>query len=415
MERKKRKWQQMNVSTSRSGSPWRVAFRKFFGNRLSLYSSLFVGAVALMAFLGYLIAPDSTPWANNQHLEIATKKPGFKADFFLIPNKTKGEKRGFFSGLFMGWPSSCREVPMLSYRLEDWNIILTEYTEPEDSLTIESTYSVQEILFPNQKPENIHHKPNLITIVDYNGITEEHSAADIELIIERDFIKTQRFWLGTDRFGRDMLSRLIIGARISLAVGFIAVAISLIIGIILGALAGYVRGWFDDFIMWFVNVVWSIPTLLMVIALTMVLGKGFWQIFVAVGLTMWVEVARVVRGQVMSLREKEFVEAAQVLGFGKMRIIFRHILPNVMGPVAIISAGNFATAILLEAGLSFLGIGVQPPIPSWGTMIKDHYGFLIMDKAFLAIMPGVAIMLLVLAFTLIGNGLRDALDPKELE
>jgi peptide/nickel transport system permease protein len=166
--------------------------------------------------------------------------------------------------------------------------------------------------------------------------------------------------------------------------------------------------------MWLINVVWSIPTLLMVIALTMVLGKGFWQIFVAVGLTMWVEVARVVRGQVMSLREKEFVEAAKVLGFGTRRIVFRHILPNVMGPVAIISAGNFATAILLEAGLSFLGIGVQPPIPSWGTMIKDHYGYLIMDKAYLAILPGVAIMLLVLAFTLIGNGLRDALDTKEI-
>jgi peptide/nickel transport system permease protein len=151
----------------------------------------------------------------------------------------------------------------------------------------------------------------------------------------------------------------------------------------------------------------------MVIALTMVLGKGFWQIFVAVGLTMWVEVARVVRGQVMSLREKEFVEAAKVMGFSTGRIIFRHILPNVLGPVVIISAGNFATAILLEAGLSFLGIGVQPPIPSWGTMIKDHYGYIIMDKAYLAILPGVTIMVLVLAFTLIGNGLRDALDTKE--
>ena len=404
----------MNNSTNRLGSPWRVVFRRFFGNRLSLCSSLFVGVVALMALLGYLMAPDSTPWANNQHLEIATKKPGFKVDFFLIPREVKTKQASFFRRIIGGQQNEYREVPILAYQLNEWNIILTEYTEPEDSLTIESTYSVQEILFPNHKPQTILCNPNAITITDDAGITE-YSVAEIESIIERDFIKTQRFWFGTDRFGRDMLSRLIIGARISLAVGFIAVAISLLIGIILGALAGYARGWLDDLIMWFVNVVWSIPTLLMVIALTMVLGKGFWQIFVAVGLTMWVEVARVVRGQVMSLREKEYVEAAKVLGFGKFRIIFRHILPNVMGPVAIISAGNFATAILLEAGLSFLGIGVQPPIPSWGTMIKDHYGFLIMDKAFLAIMPGVAIMLLVLAFTLIGNGLRDALDPREIE
>ncbi|MDD3567035.1 MAG: ABC transporter permease, partial [Bacteroidales bacterium] len=401
----------MKNSNNREGSPWQVAFRKFFRNRLSLTSSVFVGLIAVLAVLGYLIAPDSTPWANNQHLAIATQKPGFKTKFFLIPKSTDVEKKGFLGKLIGGEQSQFREVPMLDYRIEDWKIIVTEYTEPEDSITIESVYPVSDVLFPNHSSKNIKIKDNSITIWGNEGPTE-FTKADITSAIEKKHVKTRRFWLGTDRFGRDMLSRLLIGSRISLAVGFIAVAISLLIGITLGATAGYIRGRYDDFVMWLINVVWSIPTLLMVIALTMVLGKGFWQIFVAVGLTMWVEVARVVRGQVMSIREKEFVEAAKVLGFGTRRIVFRHILPNVMGPVAIISAGNFATAILLEAGLSFLGIGVQPPIPSWGTMIKDHYGYLIMDKAYLAILPGVAIMLLVLAFTLIGNGLRDALDTK---
>ena len=374
---------------------------------------MFVGVIAVLAILGYLIAPDSTPWANNQHLEIATRKPGFKTKFFLVPRGSDAEKKGFFGKLAGGTQGQLREIPMLDYRTEGWKIIVTEYTEPEDSITIESIYPVPDVLFPKHSSENIKIEDNGITVWDYEGSTKL-TKADIESEIEKNHVKTRRFWLGTDRFGRDMLSRLLIGSRISLAVGFIAVAISLLIGITLGATAGYIRGRYDDFVMWLINVVWSIPTLLMVIALTMVLGKGFWQIFVAVGLTMWVEVARVVRGQVMSLREKEFVEAAKVLGFGTRRIVFRHILPNVMGPVAIISAGNFATAILLEAGLSFLGIGVQPPIPSWGTMIKDHYGYLIMDKAYLAILPGVAIMLLVLAFTLIGNGLRDALDTKEV-
>ena len=403
----------MSTYKNREGSPWRIAIRKFYSNRLSMVAFGFIAFIVLVAMLGYVIAPDSTPGANNQHLELATKKPGFKVDFFLLPRGVNNERGTFLTKLASGRPNPYREIPILNYKIKHGNIVLTEYTEPEDSLTIESEHSIASILFPQHSSENIKFKGDSIYIHS-NITTKIYSNKDLEQMIEREHIKSQRFILGTDRFGRDMLSRLIIGARISLSVGFIAVAISLIIGITLGATAGYIRGWYDDAVMWLVNVVWSIPTLLMVIALTMVLGKGFWQIFVAVGLTMWVEVARVVRGQVISLREKEFVEAAKVMGFNAGRIVFRHIMPNVLGPVVIISAGNFATAILLEAGLSFLGIGVQPPTPSWGTMIKDHYGYIIMDKAFLAFLPGVAIMLLVLAFTLVGNGIRDALDTKEV-
>jgi peptide/nickel transport system permease protein len=226
------------------------------------------------------------------------------------------------------------------------------------------------------------------------------------LISERTYI------LGTDSFGRDLLSRILCGTRVSLSVGFISVFISLLIGISLGAIAGYYRGRVDAAIMWLVNVVWSIPTLLMVIAISLALGKGFWQVFVAVGLTMWVEVARIVRGEVLSVRENEYIEAAKTLGFSHFRILFKHILPNVMGAVIVISAANFASAILIEAGLSFLGIGAQPPMPSWGTMIKDHYAFIVMGKSYLAIFPGIAIMLLVLSFVLLGNALRDALDVR---
>jgi len=402
----------MSKPNIREGSPWRIAARRFVANRLSLVSALFVAMIAVIAMLGYLISPDSTPGANNQHLELATRKPGFKATFFLVPRNQESFTANFFSRMVNGQSNVFREIPISDYRFEGCNIILTEYTEPEDSIKIETNFSLASVLSPNINTD-IQWLTNDSLFVKQQEKVFSYSYDDLKKQIEQKHVVKRRFLLGTDRFGRDMLSRLIIGARVSLSVGFIAVAISLLIGITLGATAGYFRGWYDDIVMWLVNVVWSIPTLLMVIALTMVLGKGFWQIFVAVGLTMWVEVARVIRGQVMSLREKEFVEAAKVMGFGTGRIIFRHILPNVLGPVIIISAGNFATAILLEAGLSFLGIGVQPPVPSWGTMIKDHYGYIIMDKAFLAILPGIAIMLLVLAFTLIGNGLRDALDPKD--
>ena len=164
--------------------------------------------------------------------------------------------------------------------------------------------------------------------------------------------------------------------------------------------------------MWLINITWSIPTLLLVIAITLALGKGFWQVFIAVGLTMWVEVARVVRGQIISVKEMQYVTAARALGFNDYRIITKHILPNIMAPVIVICAANFASAILVESGLSFLGIGSQPPMASWGAMIKDHYNYIILGKPYLALIPGVCIMLLVMSFMLIGNALRDALDVK---
>jgi peptide/nickel transport system permease protein len=242
------------------------------------------------------------------------------------------------------------------------------------------------------------------------GLTERQ-AYHLDMTAKTPVV-TKKFIVGTDKYGRDILSRLIIGTRVSLSVGLITVIISLSIGLILGSLAGYFRGRTDDIIMWFINVIWSIPTLLLVFAITLVLGKGFWQVFIAVGLTMWVNVARLVRGQVLGVRELEYVEATKALGFSNIRTIVRHIWPNIMGPVMVIAASNFASAIVIEAGLSFLGVGVQPPQPSWGLMIKENYNFIITQNPMLALAPGFAIMLLVLAFNLLGNGLRDALNVR---
>jgi peptide/nickel transport system permease protein len=244
-----------------------------------------------------------------------------------------------------------------------------------------------------------------------NGTT----LANSELFKQPDgsYLFSRTFYLGTDKYGRDLLSRLMAGTLISLAVGSIAVIISLLVGLTLGLLAGYYRGWVDQLIMWFTNVIWAVPTLILVMAITFAFGTGFWKVFLAVGLTMWVEVARIARGQVLSIREKEYIEAARALGFSEMRIIFKHVLPNILSPIIVISAANFASAILIEAGLSFLGLGAQIPTPSWGNMIREHYAYITTDLAYLAIVPGFMIMLLVLAFMMVGNGLRDALDVRE--
>jgi peptide/nickel transport system permease protein len=168
--------------------------------------------------------------------------------------------------------------------------------------------------------------------------------------------------------------------------------------------------------MWFINVIWSIPTILLAMAIRFAIGDkipSFLAIFIAVGLSMWVEVARLVRGQVLSVREMEYVQAAKSLGYNNARIIIKHILPNIIGPIMVIAASDFASAILIEAGLSFVGIGVKPPTPSWGTMLNDHRQYLtVPGKAFLALAPGICIMVMVLAFNLLGSGLRDAFDVK---
>ncbi len=398
-----------------SGSLGQIAWQKFRRNRLAMSALLFIVLAVVIAMLGYLITPDKTHFANKQYLELSAHKPGFEVKMLMVRKNNEVEKQGFFKTMMYGRESKFRYVPYHDITFGEQVVKVELYTgdEPNNGPVVD--YSYADIAFA------IH--PDLRHGVDegklsYTNLQGEKRTADIPDLkekIKEEQVQSRRFLLGTDRFGRDLLSRLLIGTRVSLAVGFISVFISLIIGITLGAIAGYFRGWVDDLIVWFINVIWSIPTLLLVIAITFALGKGFWQIFVAVGMTMWVEVARVVRGQVISIRETEFVEAGKALGYRNSRIISRHILPNVMGAVIVISAANFASAILIEAGLSFLGIGVQPPMPSWGTMIKEHYAYIILDSAYLAILPGIAIMLMVLAFMLVGNGLRDALDVRAVK
>ncbi len=365
---------------------------------------------SLLAISGYLITPDSTPFANHQQLEVATHSPGFGIDMLYVKKNQDTPRPGFFTKLVWGKPLPYTTIPIQRYWFEDDRIYYETYSGQPGYPGMEGSFDLADVLFPLSDPPVVKRENDRLIFEDIYGEKREKSIGQLKEQVVQENIRHRRFILGTDRFGRDMLSQLIIGTRVSLSIGFIAVFISLIIGLSLGSLAGFYRGRLDDFIVWLINVVWSIPTLLLVIAITFAIGKGFWQVFLAVGLTMWVEVARVVRGQVISIREKEFVESAKALGLSSKRIISRHILPNIMGPVIVISAANFASAILIEAGLSFLGIGVQPPMPSWGTMIREHYGFIILDKGYLAILPGISIMLIVLSFMLAGNGLREALD-----
>jgi peptide/nickel transport system permease protein len=388
-------------------------WNRFKRNKLAIAGTTFIIFAFLIAILGYLVTPDSSPFANNQILSIAAKPPMFKVELLCIIKNQPFLHRSFLHTMLFGKETAYNYLPIDSAWFKGDSIFVKEYSQGNDELPFISKYHLVDLVYPNNPSLSvIKDKQGMFIFQDLGKRQVIISGNELKQTILKNHIFKRTFLLGTDRFGRDMLSRLIIGTRVSFSVGFISVFISLLIGISLGVSAGYYRGKTDSIIMWVVNVVWSVPTLLMVLSITLVLGKGFWQIFMAIGLTMWVEVARVVRGQALVLREKEFIDAARVLGFSDLRIIVKHILPNTVGPVVIISAANFASAILMEAGLSFLGIGIQPPVPSWGNMIKDHYAYIILDQAYLAILPGIAIMLMVLSFNFLGNGLRDAFDTK---
>lgn len=351
-----------------------IALRKFkkdFRGVLCFWMIIFFILVSVFA---YFIIPDRTEHANAGDLAIRSKAPGFHTEMLVFPYAAKTT----WSEYWTGRKEPQEQIPLRAYRIQNDTLFYTPYTELKE------------------------------------GVEEKFLALTSFTVQEKaTLIQQKTFWLGTDNQGRDYYSRLVLGSRISISIGFIAVSISLLIGISLGAIAGYFGGKIDAFILWIINIFWSIPTLLLVIAITLALGKGFWQVFIAVGLTMWVEVARVVRGQVISVKQQQYITAARALGYSDYRIITKHIIPNCMAPVIVISAANFASAILVESGLSFLGIGTQVPTPSWGAMIKENYNYILVGKAYLALLPGLAMFIIVMCFTQLGNAIRDAFDVRK--
>lgn len=345
--------------------------RTWKSNPLAIAASIVLVVLIGLALFGYTMVPDRTPYADDQIPELQTVPPGFQIQLLQVPLHTTNTSTPA-GNWWSGYPATTKPIPITSWEQQGDSVFFQRYLGDQvtqrESLPI-SLWGSQSI---------------------------------------RESIIHRTYWLGTDKLGRCVLSRLVLGTRVSLTVGLFAVAISLLIGLTLGLWAGYRGGWIDSIIQWLIQVNWSIPTILLVVAITLAMGKGYTQLLIAIGLTMWVSVARLVRGQVLTWKERPFVQAAQVLGYSHTRILIHHILPNLIGPLLVLSSANFAAAIMVEAGLSFLGAGVQPPQPSWGLMMKEHYAFIITSQPSLALIPGLAMMMLVLAMNILANTLRDA-------
>lgn len=392
--------------------------KRLLSNKPAVGGLIVILIAVLCSFFTFLIIPDTTPNINDGYLELRKKQPGFSAQFLKVKKNKKVDKVNLFDFLVSGQENEFLSYPIDSVQL-DKDLKVSAFIYEGRGKLVEH-FNLIDVLYAVDKERklsnNSYFEIDNQKVLYYDLEKRRIEEVDIESLINsfNTAIVSRSYLLGTDKAGRDLFSRLVYGTRVSLSIGLIAVSISLLVGVLVGALGGFFRGKVDDFIVWFITVVWSIPGIMLVIAISLALqSKGIWVAFVAVGLTMWVEVARIVRGQILEIREKQFVEAARVLGVGDFRIIVRHILPNIIGPIIVVCTANFAAAILVEAGLSFLGLGVQPPTPSWGMMVHEGYKMMTSDGAwYLLFFPSLSISILVLAFNLLGNGLRDAFDPK---
>ncbi len=393
--------------------------KRLFANKPAVFCMVLIIIAHIVAILGYAVMPDNTPDSNDGAWQIQKEPAGFEVDILRIRKSGEDIHTNFFKGMFYGFESNYTILPVRSYKVNDMEVEAIPYGRVDKQQNF-NLLSIVKPIFVGQSTKlspdgsNFRVEGEKVIYLDYKEDIVQTTKAELLAEFKEKNIDHRKYWLGTDKAGRDVLSRLILGTRISLGIGFVAMLISLTVGISLGALAGFFGANVDKFILWLMTVVWSIPGVMLVIAISLALqSKAVWVSFVAVGLTSWVEVARVVRGQLMSIREKTFVEAAKALGIGDTRIIFVHILPNLLGPIIVIATSNFASAIMMEAGLSFLGLGVQPPTPSWGMMINEGFHSIGTEGGWnLIIWPSACICLLVLCFNIFGNGLRDAFDPQ---
>jgi len=386
---------------------------RLLNNRLAVIGIIIIVFAHILAGLGYLVIPDGTTNANEGDIAIRQKHPFFTTKILYMKKGVEVESQNLFKVIFSGKEQEYTFQAINNYEIKEDSVYFTVFTNPIPIK--EALLNVVRAVNRDMPVEKIEGETE-DSFVYYTPEKQKHEVSVSQLVEEfKKFnVEERTYYLGTDNSGRDVLSRVVLGLRISLSIGFVVVVISLLVGISLGALAGFFGGKSDSFISWLMTVVWSVPSVMLVIIISMSLNvKNIWVVFVAVGLTMWVDVARTVRGEIMVIKQKLYIDAAKAFGLRDFYIIYKHILPNITGSLVVLASSNFAFAIITETGLSFLGLSVQDPVPSLGGLIKQGQEFIINpEKLHLVLAPSLVITILVFAFNLLGNGLRDAYSPQ---
>lgn len=351
---------------------------------LSLYT---IAAAFLLAIFAYALAPDESPNANRALKELSAKHSGFSALFLKQPLPEPAHTSSPIKQFFAGSPPAYKLIPISSFFFARDTIVAEHYLGAGRGETLSVPLRT---LLP--------------------AMAAKRNLGQQQVYIFNHNISRHTFILGTDANGRDILSRLLVGTRVSLTVGLVAVLLSLPIALLLGTLAGYYRGWLSALVRYVMDVLGAIPVPLLAFAITLCIGRGLVQVCLAIGLIMWVSSGRLIRNRVEVLKEKDYVHASRMLGLSRGRILLRHVVPE-LGPLLLaLAASGFANAILIEAGLSFLGIGIQEPVPSWGLMVREGFLFMGAAKGVLLFVPGLAVVMLGLAFNTLSRALRDVTE-----
>lgn len=383
------------------------------GDKLCVATAVFILLFLIIGSFCYVLIPDNTEFAGRKCIPIGNQPPGFEVKMLRMVNNRPPEPQTFLSRIFQGVRSNETLIPITSSNYEGTDIVVREFSASGDSSFV-SRFNIADVVYAvNLEKKIIERNGGLFFETAYGAAVEE-SISDLQAIIDGQNLVGKKFLLGTDRYGRDVLSRLVAATRATVFTAIFATTLSLVAGLFFGLLAGLLRSRVKIFISWLMRSLASFPGMLLLGALMFTFGNGFFELFIAAACVLWVQVASVVLSRITAVQKQKFIQSAEALGLSKLQILKTHILPELVKPLIACCATIFCAAVMMESGMSFLGIGLREPDPSWGAMIRENYGYIfVTGQEYKTLLPGFAILLVSFAFVFLSYRLHALLQEND--